>query len=307
MRRFRIRRRRAARRRRLALALPLAGLIATTAALSASASSQEPKATLSSGLRAVAYGHRFHLSGHVPGARNKPVTIVFHGRHGGGWKQLRHLETGPAGGYRAALSARRTGTYRAVAQGARSSDLLPIRVRSRVHAKVVDGGAVAGQRVGVKGRVLPSNGGRAVKVKFGHDAVRTRTDSRGRFKATWQTESLGRFRVRVEAKGDGLAAGSKDAGGHITVFRHATASWYGPGLYGHHVACGGTLEPDTLGVANKTLPCGTKVTLRYRGHQVRVPVIDRGPYVEGRDYDLTEATKSRLGISSGVASLLSSK
>ena len=93
----------------------------------------------------------------------------------------------------------------------------------------------------------------------------------------------------------------------MTVFRYATASWYGPGLYGHHVACGGTLEPDTLGVANKTLPCGSKVTLRYGGHQVRVPVIDRGPYVAGRDYDLTEATKSRLGISSGVATVLSSK
>ena len=112
---------------------------------------------------------------------------------------------------------------------------------------------------------LPATAGRTVKVKVGHDSVRTRTDGHGHFKARWTAHSLGRFHVRVAAKGDRFAAGSKDSAGHVTVFRYATASWYGPGLYGHHVACGGTLEPDTLGVANKTLPCGSKVTLRYGG------------------------------------------
>jgi len=51
-----------------------------------------------------------------------------------------------------------------------------------------------------------------------------------------------------------------------------------------------------MGVANKTLPCGTLVTLRYAGRMVRVPVIDRGPYVAGREFDLTEATKRALGF-----------
>ena len=73
-------------------------------------------------------------------------------------------------------------------------------------------------------------------------------------------------------------------------------SYYGPGLYGNGVACGGTLTPSTIGVAHKTLPCGTKVTIRYHGHTVVAPVIDRGPYVAGRDYDLTEATRNRLGF-----------
>ncbi|HVW47770.1 MAG TPA: septal ring lytic transglycosylase RlpA family protein, partial [Solirubrobacterales bacterium] len=72
---------------------------------------------------------------------------------------------------------------------------------------------------------------------------------------------------------------------------------------GNGVACGGTLEPGTLGVANKTLPCGTMVKLRYGGHQITVPVIDRGPYVAGREYDLTEATKERLGFP-GVGDVL---
>jgi rare lipoprotein A len=80
------------------------------------------------------------------------------------------------------------------------------------------------------------------------------------------------------------------------VYRYAYASWYGPGLYGNRLACGGTLGVGTLGVAHKSLPCGTKVTLR-RGHRtVRVRVIDRGPYVSGREYDLTAATAQRIGF-----------
>ena len=76
-------------------------------------------------------------------------------------------------------------------------------------------------------------------------------------------------------------------------YRPAEASWYGGG---GSLACGGTLTSSTLGVANKTLPCGTWIVLRYHGHKVEVPVIDRGPYVAGREFDLTEATKRALGF-----------
>ena len=76
-------------------------------------------------------------------------------------------------------------------------------------------------------------------------------------------------------------------------YRLAGASWYGGG---GGLACGGTLTSSTLGVANKTLPCGTRVWLRYHGRKVRVRVIDRGPYVAGREFDLTEATKRALGF-----------
>jgi hypothetical protein len=67
-------------------------------------------------------------------------------------------------------------------------------------------------------------------------------------------------------------------------------SWYGPGLYGNGGACGlvpGGLTPDTVGVAHRTLPCGTKVTFRYNGVTVTTRVIDRGPYVSGRTWDMT--------------------
>jgi rare lipoprotein A (peptidoglycan hydrolase) len=64
--------------------------------------------------------------------------------------------------------------------------------------------------------------------------------------------------------------------------------------YGHGVACGGILRVPELGVANKTLPCGTEVTFRYGNRAVRVPVIDRGPYIPGREWDLTGATAEAL-------------
>ena len=73
------------------------------------------------------------------------------------------------------------------------------------------------------------------------------------------------------------------------------ASWYGPGFYGNRTACGQTYSQAILGVAHRTLPCGTLVTLTYGAHSVTVPVIDRGPFVAGRSLDLSYATKLVLG------------
>jgi rare lipoprotein A (peptidoglycan hydrolase) len=64
--------------------------------------------------------------------------------------------------------------------------------------------------------------------------------------------------------------------------------------YGRPIACGGILHVPELGVANKTLPCGTEVTFVYGGRAIRVPVIDRGPYIPGREWDLTGATAEAL-------------
>ena len=68
-------------------------------------------------------------------------------------------------------------------------------------------------------------------------------------------------------------------------------SWYGPGLYGNGTACGHTYTKTILGVAHRSLPCGTKVTFRNptNGKTITVPVIDRGPYVAGRIWDLSRA------------------
>ena len=79
----------------------------------------------------------------------------------------------------------------------------------------------------------------------------------------------------------------------LNVYRSVEASWYGGG---GSLACGGWLTSGTMGVASRTLPCGSLVTLRLAGRSVRVPVVDRGPYVAGREFDLTEATKQALGF-----------
>jgi rare lipoprotein A (peptidoglycan hydrolase) len=74
------------------------------------------------------------------------------------------------------------------------------------------------------------------------------------------------------------------------------ATWYGPGFFGRRTACGQVLRRATEGVAHRRLPCGTKVTIYYRGRLATVPVVDRGPYSNRASWDLTQATARELGI-----------
>jgi rare lipoprotein A (peptidoglycan hydrolase) len=66
--------------------------------------------------------------------------------------------------------------------------------------------------------------------------------------------------------------------------------------YGLGLACGGVLGRNQLGVAHKTAPCGTLITFTYAGRSLTVPVLDRGPYIAGREWDLTGATAEALGF-----------
>jgi hypothetical protein len=74
-------------------------------------------------------------------------------------------------------------------------------------------------------------------------------------------------------------------------------SWYGPGFYGNRTACGYAMTESLQGVAHKTLPCGTKITFKNpaNGRTITVPVVDRGPYVSGRQWDLTGGLCTALG------------
>jgi rare lipoprotein A len=83
----------------------------------------------------------------------------------------------------------------------------------------------------------------------------------------------------------------------FSAFRYGGASWYGgPSMWGRSTACGKTLRPSTLGVAHKTLPCGTTVKFVYHGRVLVTQVIDRGPYVDGRAWDFTKAASEALGF-----------
>jgi rare lipoprotein A (peptidoglycan hydrolase) len=83
----------------------------------------------------------------------------------------------------------------------------------------------------------------------------------------------------------------------IVVKKVALATWFGPGFYGQTTACGQTLTPAVVGVANRTLPCGTLVKFSYHGHALTAPVIDRGPYAHnGASWDLTTEAAHALGM-----------
>ncbi len=182
------------------------------------------------------------------------------------------------------------------------------RARSHVSLHLSTHTVLAGNGLAVRGKVRPSGRHRVKLVFRGPDGgvrgVTTRAD--GTFALRWVPERTGSYAVRAFGVHDRRVSASRSARRKLTSYRLAGASYYGPGLYGNGVACGGTLLPGTMGVAHKTLPCGTKVKLRYHGRSVTVPVIDRGPYVAGRDYDLTEAVKVKLGFP-GVGTVLATR
>jgi rare lipoprotein A (peptidoglycan hydrolase) len=184
----------------------------------------------------------------------------------------------------------------------------PERAQSHLSLHLSGHTILSGNGVSVHGKVRPS-GRHRVKVVFaGPDATVLSTTSKadGTFALRWSPDGIGNYAVHAFGVHDRRTRGSASVARRLTSYRQAAASYYGPGLYGNGVACGGTLMPGTMGVANKTLPCGTRVKLRYRGRSVTVPVIDRGPYVAGRDYDLTEAVKLRLGFP-GVGTVLANR
>jgi len=182
------------------------------------------------------------------------------------------------------------------------------RPRSHVSLHLSTHSVLTGKGLAVRGKVRPS-GRRLVKVVFrGPDGGvrKLATKANGAFRLRWEPSAPGSYAVRTYGVHDRRTSGSQSPARKLTIYRLAGASYYGPGLYGNGVACGGTLMPGTMGVANKTLPCGTKVKLRYHGRTVTVPVIDRGPYVPGRDYDLTTAVKEKLGFP-GVGTVMANR
>ncbi|HXA55530.1 MAG TPA: septal ring lytic transglycosylase RlpA family protein [Solirubrobacteraceae bacterium] len=83
--------------------------------------------------------------------------------------------------------------------------------------------------------------------------------------------------------------------------KRALATWYGPGFYGHTTACGQKLTPKLVGLASRTLPCGTLVQISYRGRELTAPVLDRGPFAHnGAAWDLTSGAARALQITETV-------
>ncbi len=112
----------------------------------------------------------------------------------------------------------------------------------------------------------------------------------GSFRIRYRVRGLGAASVRVAFDGGRRARSVTAAAGQIVALAPTVASWY---YDAGNTACG---FHATFGVANKTLPCGTKVTLSYGGRTVVATVDDRGPYVYGRTFDLNQNTARYLGM-----------
>jgi rare lipoprotein A (peptidoglycan hydrolase) len=190
----------------------------------------------------------------------------------------------------------------------------------------------AGMSIATQASALLSNGlrfsgsvpsqyaGQTIEIeRSGHETnwawaptVQAQVGSDGTFSAIWQTNHIGQFAIRAvlatnrqTGQNGGSSASVDWPTVTVTVYRPSIATWYGgKSVWGSSTACGEVLHRDTLGVANRTLPCGTKVALYYRGKTLIVPVIDRGPYANGADWDLTEATAQLLSMKAqGIARL----
>ncbi len=150
-------------------------------------------------------------------------------------------------------------------------------------------------RLDVRGRLLPGVGGRKVRLEGRsahgwHTLATARTGSGGDFDLRYTPSGTGHEQLRVRFAGDGANAWTRAGAGVVTVFEPTVASWYNDG---GTTGCG---FHATYGVANKTLPCGTKVTFLNGGRTVTATVDDRGPYVGGRDFDLNQNTAGALGF-----------
>ena len=191
-----------------------------------------------------------------------------------------------------------TGGTEAPSGGAADPDTLPAPSGVALSAPrgVLLGRSVALRGLGPPGRtvlVQRLTGGAWVSVL----ATRVRGD--GTIRASWRTTRTGRFALRGVVRGAQSAQGPAKgpAPARVTVYAPALATYYGPGLWGNRTACGQVLGRATVGVAHRTLRCGTRVEFFYGGRSIVVPVIDRGPYTAA-SWDLTMAAATALGLRS---------
>ncbi len=85
------------------------------------------------------------------------------------------------------------------------------------------------------------------------------------------------------------------------------ASWYGPKFHGKRTANGEIYDQMAMTVAHKSWKFGTmlKITNPKNGKSAIVRINDRGPYIKGRDIDLSKAAAIALGtLDKGVVKVV---
>lgn len=159
-------------------------------------------------------------------------------------------------------------------------------------------GTTSGQRIDVQGR-------RGDKPWKRLTTGTVKAD--GTFAAIWKTGHIGHYQLRAVPRAAATLAVATDEPAATTdtvVHRSSKATWFGPTENGTETACGVKLTATVLGVAHRSLPCGTQVSFRFKGRQITVPVIDRGPFRAGVEWDLTIGASDALGFTDvGIGSV----
>lgn len=291
--------------------VPLAGAraliplsLALVVATAGTALAQEPRQpVLDSAPRKVGFKSGATVRGHLEGGMPADEVALERRKPHGEWRTIRTQTIDEEGRVEFHLSdLRRTATYRLAytdptTEMTSTSETARIRVRPKLRFRLRPHDVLKGRTVKLTGGLYPRvpTARRVVihqKVSGEWRWVDKVSVNDGSFSATFTARHRGHRRIRVTFRGDEFNT-KKKARRTLRVYNRALATWYGPGFYGNHTACGKRLNSDTLGVAHRNLPCGTKVSILYKGRTITVPVIDRGPYTSA-DYDLTEETAERL-------------
>lgn len=268
------------------------------------------------------FGREVVVSGNAAGAAGAPLQLQFAPAGSTHWRSLSSGRARRDSHFRIVAPVRQSGLLRVVpgqpglrsrvapqANATGAAPLAPsaahsVSVRARFAVPTRSLTVLGGGRAHVRGKLLPAQFGRRVRLlgrrgSGWHTLATGRTGPRGGFDIPVSPSGTGQRWLRVGFSGDRHNAPSWAHAGSITGFRQSLASWYSDG---GATACGFHAQ---YGVANKSLPCGTKVTFRIGGRSVNAIVDDRGPYVGGREWDLNQNTAAALGFG-GVGTVWSS-
>lgn len=253
----------------------------------------------------IAYGEDVIANGSAPTSdAGRTVALEYKKPGTSGWSTVSSTSVGQKGKFHLRAPLTHSGQVEA-AIGSSSSAPQPVTVTASFGLRKRDYNALGTGTVHVSGRLRPWLAGREVVLESSDSngwsrVARSETTSEGRFDLHYTARHLGMHRLRVSFAGDQLNGATSSSAGSVTVYRQSVASWYNDG--GGPTACGFTAH---FGVANRDLPCGTKVAFYYHGATVTAVVDDRGPFVAGRDWDLNQNTASALGFT-GVDSIWAS-
>ena len=259
------------------------------------------------------YGQTVVVRGDVGAANAGRAVALEYQPAGAGWRVVQTGGADGAGHYVLRAPLTRSGVLRvAVGDGiaprasaadgganvARSGQqAVAVSARLAANRRRLD--VLAGHTAVVAGTLRPGGAGRLVRLESQrHGRWRSlaaaRTDARGRFLVRYRVARTGTGYVRLAFPGDAANARTVRRIGSLSGYRPAMVSTYD--MYGGALACGGTLGYDSLVVANRTLPCGTRVRIHYGNRSVTATVRDRGPFVGDREFDLAGAVARRLGF-----------